>query len=107
MRRRLRKKLHRGEFQELGFSIRFAMGPGLSAAARDRVILEFIGEIEAAGLQFGGGGAEGFAGFAARGDRGLLSEDQRTRIRDWLAGHPEIVTSQVGPRVDAYHSLPD
>jgi uncharacterized protein YggL (DUF469 family) len=87
--------------------VRFALRPGLPAPARNRVILEFIGEIEAAGLQFGGGGPERVEGFAARGDRGLLSEEQRTRIRDWLAGHPEIVTSEVGPRVDAYYSPPD
>ncbi len=57
MKKRLRKKLRRGEFQELGFEVRFRAVDDLSDEAFDNVADAFISQaIEANGLICGGGG---------------------------------------------------
>ena len=57
MRKRLRKKLHVGEFQELGFEVHFQVVDNLSHDAFDAVVDAFIIQaIAAHGLVCGGGG---------------------------------------------------
>ncbi|HEY2932919.1 MAG TPA: 50S ribosome-binding protein YggL [Acidobacteriota bacterium] len=56
MKKRLRKKLHRGEFCEFGFEVRFQLSEGLDDARLEQFWDIFIGEaIEARGLMCGGG----------------------------------------------------
>ena len=53
MKKRLRKKLHRGEFQEFGFSIAWQFAPALDALGCDQFFEALIGMVEAAGLPAG------------------------------------------------------
>ena len=54
--RRLRKKLHVGEFQEIGFDVDFSFKEGTDIQVIDTVVDEFIAFVEEQGLEFGGGG---------------------------------------------------
>ena len=106
MRKRLRKKLHRGEFTELGSRVRFRFSPDLSTDDRNRLIDDFTREaIEANGLQFGGGGSkniwEGFVALDA--PRGSVTEDHRQKVIQWLEANPKILEYEVGPLVDAWY----
>ncbi len=55
LKRRLRKKYHLGEFQELGFELFTALKPDLSEEDFDKFLDDFIEEIERNKLTFGGG----------------------------------------------------
>jgi len=105
MRKRLRKKKHLGEFQQLGFELSFRYRP--ADAETDNVLLDaFLREaIEANGLQFGGGGGPGaWAGFAASDARyGGATDADRETVRAWLASRSEITEFAVGPLRDAWH----
>lgn len=98
--RRLRKKLHVGEFQELGFVISFSLRPDLLEAQTvcfwDSFILEAI---ESHGLVFGGG-SEGF--ISARG-RGTTTEAHREMVQAWLISRPEVVSAQSGSHIDSWY----
>jgi uncharacterized protein YggL (DUF469 family) len=54
--RRLRKKLHLDEFQELGFDVEVEFNETLAGAAEEELLIAFIeGVIEPRGLIYGGG----------------------------------------------------
>jgi uncharacterized protein YggL (DUF469 family) len=57
LKRRLQKKHHVGEFQELEFEILVEFEPNLSETDFDKFYDEFIEEIEENKLEFGGGGS--------------------------------------------------
>ena len=105
MRKRLRKKLHVGKFQELGFEVRFLVGDNLSHDAFDAVVDAFISQvIEAHGLVCGGGGKNPeWNVFVTRQRRGSATEEYRQTIETWLAARPEVHTVQIGPCVDAWY----
>jgi uncharacterized protein YggL (DUF469 family) len=97
LRRRLRKKIRKGEFRELGFEIAFRV-----SKRRDELLDRFILEaIEGNGLLFGGSEIGGFATSAV--DRGSATDDQRDRVRAWLEAQPEITGISIGDLRDAWH----
>ena len=105
VRKRLRKKLHVGEFQELGCEVRFQVADDLSHDAFDAVADAFISQaIEAHGLLCGGGGKNSaWNVFVTREGRGSVTEEHLQAIERWLAACPEVKTVQIGPLVDAWH----
>lgn len=103
MKKRLRKKRRLGEFAEYCFKLRFAIADGLSSSERNSLLDNFISEIERLGLQFGGGGAYVWEGFVALYSRGTATDEHRSAILAWLASHPNIEKTDVGPLVDAWH----
>jgi len=105
VRKRLRKKLHVGEFQELGFAVRFQVMDNLSNDAFDAVVDAFISQaIEAHGLVCGGGGKNPeWNVFVTRTGRGSITEGHRQAIETWLAARSEVNTVQIGPLVDAWY----
>ena len=103
MKKRLRKKLHLGEFRELGFSVSFQTPATLSTDGRNCFLDTFIAMIEANGLQFGGGGLDEWEGFVAFDSRGTATEDHRQVVRRWLEDHPQTQIVAVGNLVDAWH----
>jgi uncharacterized protein len=105
VRKRLRKKLHVGEYQELGFEVRFRVADNLSHDAFDAVVDAFISQaIEAHGLLCGGGGKNPeWNVFVTREGRGSGTEEHRQAIERWLASRPEVKTVQIGPLVDAWY----
>jgi uncharacterized protein YggL (DUF469 family) len=105
VRKRLRKKLHVREFQELGFEVRFRLTDHLSQDAFDAVVDAFISQaIEAHGLVCGGGGKNlEWTVFVTREGRGSATEAHRQAIETWLAASPEVNAVQIGPLVDAWY----
>ena len=86
MKKRLRKKLYRGEFQELGFKLWFRLKANVTGEAVDSLLDEFISEaIAKAGLQFGGGGRAEWEGFVTLERRGSVTPEQREQVTNWLA----------------------
>ena len=103
MKKRLRKKLRCGEFQEFGFLVSFDLVSDLSTKECDQVLDEFIQMIERHGLVFGGGGAETWEGFVASDRRGTATEEHRAAVRDWLQSMSRIKAVRVGELRDAWY----
>jgi uncharacterized protein YggL (DUF469 family) len=103
MKKRLRKKLHRGEFQELGFALSFQLATALSTSDRNQLIADFVRDaIEPHDLAFAGGGmGDTWEGFASIMAGRTATEAGREHVRRWLAAEPRLVAFAVGPLVDA------
>mgnify|MGYP000853212791 CR=1 FL=1 len=102
--RRLRKKLHVGEFQEFGFQLMFSLKPQLASfeEALDRW-LEFI---ESQGWGFGGGGVLSgleIGGYLCQIAGGSLTEADREQAACWLASQPWVASHQIDPLSDAWY----
>jgi len=105
-RKRLRKRLCVGEFQEFGFRLRFQCPEELGEERCDQLLGDFVlNAIRANGLMFAGAATrnrwEGFVVVDAR--RGSVTEAQRKRVTEWFEGRPEVKELEVGPMVDAWH----
>lgn len=103
MKRRLRKKRHHGEFQELGFAVRIEVHVDDTAeldALLDRWILQAV---EGNGLACGGGGAAPRWEFVVSKMRGSATEDDRTRVAAWLRTADKVAGFTVGPLMDLWH----
>jgi len=111
MKKRLRKKKHRGEFRELGFEVEFTFEVGSTVDDENEVLYGFIDHaIEDNELLFGGGGQGGrWSGIAyAEGPPGAkTTPDQRTAVLTWLKVHPRIITAKASDIFDLwYDDLP-
>jgi len=107
MKKRLRKKLRLGEFQELGFEVSFRFSDNASDKTFDEVMEAFIIQaIESNGLICGGGGKNPELSFFVSLDRrGSVTNEHRQAIQRWLETRPEVKEIRVGPPVDAWHSV--
>lgn len=104
MKKRLRKKLRKREFQELGFDVRFILDPKLSEQEIDSAIDSFLDEaIKSQGLGFGGGGHYDWDGFVCFMGRGSTTEANRAHIKRWLSARHEVTSYEVGPLIDAWY----
>jgi uncharacterized protein YggL (DUF469 family) len=98
--RRLRKKLHIGEFKEEGFEVNFRFCAGLTSEEQVEVLMKFITEaIESRALLFGGGEN----GFVTKSGRGSTTEADRKAVASWLEHNPFIEQVQVGENEDAWY----
>lgn len=97
---RQRKKLHIGEYKELGFTVEIQFVEGLSDAAQDAFLDAFVGQvIEVRKLMYGGSFSYGFV---CRDTRADASEEDRTTVREWLAQRSEVQSASVSELVDAW-----
>lgn len=97
---RLRKKLHIGEFQELGFEYTLTWLVAPSTDEQDQFIDLVLAEvIEPRGLCLGGGTSCGFVSV----HRGSATEADRTAFESWLRRWPEITEIVIGPLRDAWY----
>lgn len=96
---RQRKKLHIGEYKELGFNLEITLNDGVSGLAEAAVLEAFIEFIETRRLMCGG--SLSFA-FVCRDSRGDASEDDRAAVREWLSARPEVAAVVVGELADAW-----
>lgn len=97
--RRQCKKLHIGEFQELGFLFETT----LKAGADDSALIEaFLGEtIDPNALSFGGWAT---GGSVEKLGRGSVTEDQRQTVLSWLSARPEVTALSATGLVDMWYS---
>ncbi len=103
VKKRLRKKLRRFEFRELGFEVRFLVAETVIDDALDRFWDELIGEgIEGAGLMCGGGGDHAWELVVFRA-RGCATDADRVTLAEWLQRHPAVSDVEVGPLFDLWH----
>ena len=101
--RRLRKKLHAGEFQQMGFDVQFVFRQGLNDDQNDQFWDSFIADaIEANGLTYGGSNS----GFVVPAGRVSATESHRLIVQSWLLSRPGLETVEVGQLEDAWHSYP-
>ena len=103
MRKRLRKKLRRGEFRLWCFEINFRFAETISDAERDACVDRFIEWIEARQLQFGGGGIRDWAGIVEPSNRGQLTSSDRLATLDWLQAQREVAHAEAGELRDAWY----
>ena len=94
MKKRLRKKLHRGEFAIYGVSLRASFTQDTRITEFDAFVDDFIKHaIEARGLSFGGGGhpAKGWMGvIEPRAGRSRVEQDDLEWVDSWLGGRGEV-----------------
>ncbi len=100
---RLRKKLHLGEFQELGFTVSATCPPGWGESERDTAMHGLLDAVAARGLIFGGGdSAQGMDGHIGLATRGSATDEDRDVMLACLQslGFAEVV---VAPLEDAWY----
>jgi len=105
MKKRLRKKLHVGEFQEFGFNLTIKFTEENTNEALDTFVEAFLDEvIDPNGLDFGGGGdCFDFAGFVVLATRGNVTEEHRALTSAWLEKNEAVTSFEVGELVDAWY----
>ncbi|WP_213715366.1 YggL family protein [Cedecea lapagei] len=83
--RRLRKKMHIEEFQELGFSIAWCFPEGTSEEQIDKTVDELIAEVIAPNkLAFDGSGYLVWEGLVCMEEIGKCTEEHQALVRKWL-----------------------
>lgn len=99
--RRLRKKLHLGEFQEMGFEFEAELEAPTQLEVQESLVDAFLSEVvEPRSLTFGGWIT---GGFVTSYGPGSVSEQDREAIHEWLARRPELKNFHVGSLVDAWY----
>lgn len=105
MNERQRKKHRSGEYQELGFDLRFCTPAGWTESQQREFFDVVIARIEALGLAVGGGiGACWDVFVTSRAERGSVTPGQRLAIAEWLAAQTAISGLRAGPLVDSWHT---
>lgn len=83
--RRLRKKMHIDEFQELGFSVAWRFPEGTTEEQIDKTVDDFINEVIAPnGLAFDGSGYLAWEGLVCKEQIGKCTEEDQAIVRKWL-----------------------
>lgn len=105
MKKRLRKKLHKGEFQELGFNLDFDYTGDYEADEEkfDRFFDRFDEFLNSLGIESGGGIGDHFSVFVCHIGRGSVTEVQRQAVIDWLSQQPEAANIVASPLKDAWY----
>ncbi|VFS39959.1 protein YggL [Enterobacter cancerogenus] len=86
--RRLRKKMHIEEFQEVGFSVAWRFPEGTSVEQIDQDVDAFINEvIEPNKLAFDGSGYLAWEGLICTQEVGKCTEEHQALVRKWLEDH--------------------
>lgn len=110
MKKRLRKKLRVGEFNEMGFLVGYRYAADKSESDRFELLERFLEKaIEANGLLCIGFPKEEqqnqFDAFVMLDEsRGSVKEEQRQAVMEWLKGEGEISSYHVSPLMDAWYS---
>ncbi|MCU1796375.1 DUF469 domain-containing protein [Pectobacterium polaris] len=105
--RRLRKKLHIDEFQELGFSVSFRFPEGTSVEDIDHLMDKFVDDvIEPEGLAFEGSGYLLWEGLVCLQKIGHCTEEHRQLVSRWLE-EQKLTDVKVSNLFDIWWDLPE
>lgn len=99
--RRLRKKIHVGEFRELGFRFEAELKDGLSPEQVDALADALLDEVIEPRRLALGGWADG--GFVAYFGRGSATDEDRHALESWMRQRAEYASVTVGPLLDAWY----
>ena len=104
MRKRLRKKLHRGEFAEYGFELKAKLenGQEWERYYEEGGLFDGLSDaLEEHGIEFGGGLGDEWRLYMTKRKRGSLTEEDREWVRRLFIseGFTEV---EVGPLTDAW-----
>jgi uncharacterized protein len=103
MKKRLRKKRHKGEFQEFGFDILIQFNQTISFDKKEIFIDDFIELIEELNLLFGGGRYElKMEGFITA-EKGSVTNLDENKISSWLESKSDLVESFKIEKKDAWN----
>ncbi len=104
MKKRLRKKLHKGEFKEMGFKIEFEYDPNLTKEDLDKLWLRFIEDaIEGNNLCVGGGGNYSQSYFVCR-YKSSANQQDKDKLNKWFLSQKEtIISFTISDLTDAWH----
>lgn len=107
LKRRLRKKFHFGEFQELGFEVTVEFKPNFTETEFDQFWHEFIGKIEENKLECGGGGNHKVWQVFVTSSKKYHSptDEQRKIIQTYSESLPYIAKCEVGNLKDAWYDI--
>ena len=102
MKKRLRKKLHKGEFQELGFAFEIKFRE--NGENVETFLKEFIELLRSHHLEMGGDwNAEACGGFITR-EKGSITLELQNIIKAWLeTKSPDIESFTIGELQDAWY----
>ncbi|WP_224718183.1 YggL family protein [Pectobacterium versatile] len=105
--RRLRKKLHIDEFQELGFSVSFRFPEGTSVEDIDKLMDKFVDDvIEPQGLAFEGSGYLLWEGLVCLQKIGHCTEEHSQLVSRWLE-EQKLTDVKVSNLFDIWWDLPE
>jgi uncharacterized protein YggL (DUF469 family) len=105
MKKRLRKKLHRGEFQEFGFAVAWQFTSAQDDETLNLFFQALVKMVEDRELTFGGGGdTKQGSGFFCKKGRGSTSEEDRSLVTKWFGDLGPVVSAKSGTLEDAWHS---
>jgi len=104
MNKRRRKKLHIGEFIQLGFEASFKCASGLAQPDREQLLCDFLeNAVEENDLLAGGGGDENMSLFIVSARKyGSATDEERKRVREWLSKEKRIEAFEVSEPRDAW-----
>ena len=98
--KRLQKKLHVDEFQELGFNLDMKFHSNLKLEQIESFVDRFLDElIEPNGMGYAGWES----GYVASYGRGRLSEGHRDLVTLWLSVAPEVASYTVHQLSDSWY----
>ena len=100
--RRLRKKLHIAEFQELGFEYEITWHSSPTLEQQDAFLDAWIALVASRALVLGGGPTSGFV----CGFRKKPSPTDTEAVRSFLASWPGIERASIGKLIDAWYDDP-
>ena len=104
MKKRLRKKLHKGEFRELGFSFDAKFKAGTDMKLVEEWLQEFAVLLHAHDLEMGGGWNYDVCGGFITRERGSVTAEEQDIVKKWLAEHDQHLDNiTVGELKDAWY----
>lgn len=105
MKKRLRKKLHIGEFQELGFSLSFTLkGEQTPEELESFVELFLTHAIDPQGLCYAGSGSQTqWDGLVMLNAMGSVSEEQRKSVISWFEKAENVENLDASELLDVWY----
>ena len=103
MNKRLRKKLHKGEFRQYGFEFSVEFDPPLGEEEFSSFFDWLLDMLDSNGLEMGGGGdTKGISGGVAK-YKGSVTPEEIEIVRNWLTGSSEVKNVSIGELMDMWN----